>query len=176
MTSSSDQSNLFRQIIMDHYKNPRNKGLASDPRGYMTVHLKNPSCGDDLTVQLLVEGEVIREIRQSGEGCSICCASASMMSELLESSTISEATEIIRNFNLMVKAEPFDEEAIGDALSLQGVSHLPQRVKCATLGWQATERGLERIRQNRLAGEDSTGLSQGGHIDADVEKEENYEA
>lgn len=153
---------------MDHYQNPRNKGLAPDPRGYMTVHLKNPSCGDDLTVQLKVEGETIKEIRQSGEGCSICCASASMMSELLEAQTIEEAEKIIKQFNLMVLAEDFDEEMIGDAISLQGVSRLPQRVKCATLGWQACERGLKKIEENRRSGADE----HGGSIEADVEKEE----
>lgn len=170
--SYSDQSQLFRQIIMDHYRNPRNKGLAADPRGYMTIHLKNPSCGDDLTVQLKVEGELIKEIRQNGEGCSICCASASMMSELLEAKTIAEAEAVIEQFNLMVKAEDFDEDMIGDAISLQGVSHLPQRVKCATLGWQACERGLKKIESNRREG-----LAENeGEIEADVEKEEANES
>ncbi len=154
---------------MDHYRNPRNKGLSSDPRGYMTVHLKNPSCGDDLTVQLKVEGDEISEIRQNGDGCSICCASASMMSELLESQALAKADHIIQSFINMVQAEPFDEEAIGEAVSLQGVSHLPQRVKCATLGWQATARGLAKIRANRLAGADDAGV---GEIEADVEKED----
>lgn len=167
--SYSDQNRLFRQIIMDHYRNPRNKGLAKDPRGYMTVHLKNPSCGDDLTVQLKVEGDRIKEIRQSGEGCSICCASASMMAELLESETIEEAMKVIEQFNLMVQAEDYDDEMIGDAVSLQGVSHLPQRVKCATLGWQAAERGLKKIQENRLAGAED---EHAGAIEADVEKED----
>ncbi len=170
--SSSDNSALFRQIIMDHYKNQRNHGLASDPRGYMTIHLKNPSCGDDLTVQLKVDGENIKEIRQNGEGCSICCASASMMSELLEATTLTEAENIIRQFHLMIQAEPYEAEAIGDAISLEGVSRLPQRVKCATLGWQAAKRGIDQIRQNR-----ETGLADhDGTIEADVEKEEAYEA
>ncbi len=137
----------------------------------MTVHLKNPSCGDDLTVQLKVSEDRVLEIRQSGEGCSICCASASMMAELLESETLTSADSIIEQFTHMVQAEPFDEEAIGEAVSLQGVSHLPQRVKCATLGWQATSRGLAAIRANRLAG-----TSDDGEIVADVEKEEQNEA
>ncbi len=170
--SYSDQSHLFRQIVMDHYRNPRNKGLAKDPRGYMTVRLKNPSCGDDLTVQIKTEGEKILEIRQQGEGCSICCASASMMSELLEAETISEAEEIIRQFKLMVQAEDYDAEKIGDAVSLQGVSRLPQRVKCATLGWQAAERGLKQIQKNRSEGRAD---HHEGAIEADVDKEDEHE-
>ncbi len=142
MSSSNEQ--LFRQIIMDHYRNPRNKGLVSDA-DYVTVHLKNPSCGDDLTVQVKAAGEQILAVRQDGSGCSICCSSASMMSELLSAKTITEAQEIIREFKLMVEAEPFDEDRVGDAISLQGVSHLPQRVKCATLGWKACEQALDLI-------------------------------
>lgn len=156
---------------MDHYQHPRNKGLAADPRGYMTVHLKNPSCGDDLTVQLKLKGEKIDELRQDGAGCSICCASASMMVEHLENMLIDEALESIEQFSNMIQSEPFNEEAIGDAISLEGVSKLPQRVKCATLAWQAGKRGLEKIQTERADGmrdvEDSDGT-----ISADVEKEE----
>lgn len=144
MSSSNEQ--LFRQIIMDHYRNPRNKGLRDDP-GFVTVHFQNPSCGDDLTVQVKVDGERIQEIRQDGEGCSICCSSASMMSELLTAKTISEAIRIIDQFKMMVKSEPYDEEMIGDAVSLQGVSHLPQRVKCATIGWLACEQALNEAKE-----------------------------
>ncbi len=133
---------------MDHYQNPRNKGLRDEPE-FVTVHLKNPSCGDDLTVQIKSDGERIEEIRQEGTGCSICCASASMMSELLETKTIFEAQNLINEFRLMVASEPFDEEELGDAIALQGVSHLPQRVKCATLGWNACEIALEKILEDK---------------------------
>lgn len=146
LTSSSD-ANLLRQIIMDHYQNPRNKGLVDD-ESYVTVHLKNPSCGDDLTIQVKAVGDTIEAIRQQGTGCSICCSSASMMSELLEAKTLTEAQEIIQNFRWMVSAEPFSEELLGDAVALQGVSHLPQRVKCATLGWKACEVALEKIQED----------------------------
>jgi len=76
---SSQLENLYRQVIMDHYKNPYNKGLVQDP-SYFTVHLHNPSCGDDMTVQLKETNGVITDIRHQGTGCSICCSSASVMS------------------------------------------------------------------------------------------------
>ena len=67
--------NLYRQVIMDHYKNPRNKGL----KGFPKAHIKNPSCGDDITMEALVEDGVVKEIRHQGSGCSICCSSASVV-------------------------------------------------------------------------------------------------
>lgn len=136
---------LFRQILMDHYQNPRGKGLTED-EAFVTVHLKNPSCGDDLTIQIKLadDHEHIEEIRQEGSGCSICCSSASMMTELLTAKTVTEAEEIIKNFKRMVTAEPYDEDLLGEAIALQGVAKLQPRVKCATLGWIAVEDALHK--------------------------------
>ena len=120
-TGGGNQANaqLFKKIIMDHYRNPRNKGLVEDDN-YVTIYLRNPSCGDDLTVQVKAVGDKIESIRQYGTGCSICCASASMMSELLQTKTVTEAAQLINQFYLMVEAKPYDAEAIGDTVSLQG--------------------------------------------------------
>ncbi|MGI6076882.1 MAG: Fe-S cluster assembly sulfur transfer protein SufU [Fastidiosipilaceae bacterium] len=156
LTYSSNQSQkdnsanaqLFKKIIMDHYRNPRNKGLVEDDE-YVTIFLRNPSCGDDLTVQVKANGDKIESIRQYGTGCSICCSSASMMSELLASKTLTEAAQLINQFYLMVEAKPYDEEALGDAISLQGVAKLPQRIKCATLGWKACEEALGKIQEEQ---------------------------
>ncbi|TLG71098.1 Fe-S cluster assembly sulfur transfer protein SufU [Culicoidibacter larvae] len=126
----------YRQIIMDHYQNPRNKGLVDDD-AYHTIHLKNPSCGDDIQVQVKLEGEKLVDVRHQGSGCSICCASASMMSELLKAKTIQEADEVITAFKYMVSDQPFDEDLIEEAISLHGVAKLPPRIKCATLAWTA---------------------------------------
>ncbi|MDI9469991.1 MAG: SUF system NifU family Fe-S cluster assembly protein [Bacillota bacterium] len=134
-------SDLYRQIIMDHYQNPRNHRLSEDP-DYHTVRLKNPSCGDDITVQVrLCEGRVA-DCRQNGTGCSICCSSASMMSELLQEKSAEEALELIACFRKMVTGEPCDQDMLEEAQSLAGVSKLPPRVNCATLAWQAAERGI----------------------------------
>lgn len=138
----SDKDNWYRQIIMDHYNNPRNKGLVED-MSYQMVHLKNPSCGDDLILQVKRVGEQIVDVRHEGSGCAICCSSASMMSENVKNKSVSEATYIIEQFSRMVSNQPtFDEEALEEAISLQGVAKLPPRIKCAMLGYKALQRVL----------------------------------
>ncbi len=153
MSSSNEQ--LYRRIIMDHYRNPRNKGLVKEV-GYVTVHLRNPSCGDDLTVQLKADHDCLAEVRQEGSGCSICCSSASMMTELLQGDSLSEATAKIASFRQMIEGETYDEDVLGDAVSLQGVSQLPQRVKCAMLAWKACEQGIDLLAQKAAGQVDPT--------------------
>lgn len=149
MMSSSDQNMLFRQLIMDHYQNPRNKGLVGDP-AYKTVHLKNPSCGDDISVQLkLDENLEVADCRYMGTGCAICCSSGSMMTELLKDKTSEEALEAIRQFKQMVSGEPFDEELLEECISLQGVTQVPPRINCATLAWNAAEAGIHQLVDRR---------------------------
>lgn len=136
--SYSDNEQLYRQIIMDHYQHPRNKGLSKE-EGYVNVLKNNPTCGDTLTVQLKFTDDTIIDVRQEGEGCSICCASSSMMSQLLIGKSIAEAKAIIESFENMLFMKPFEEDMIEEAIALQGVSKLPPRIKCATLAWGATQ-------------------------------------
>lgn len=131
--------NLYRQVIMDHYKNPRNKGL----KGYPKAHIKNPSCGDDITMEALVEDGVIKEIRHQGTGCSICCSSASVLSETLTGKTVEEGKKLIKDFYEMIKGEEVENEDLEEALVYQGVSKFPARIKCATVSWKALERVLD---------------------------------
>ncbi len=129
--------NLYRQIIMDHYKNPRNKGLIDDER-YQKEHIRNPACGDDVTVQTLVEDGVVKDIRHEGTGCSICCASASVLSERLKGKAVPEALNISENYVSMVWNKPFDESIdFEDATAFEGVQDFPARFKCATIAWMA---------------------------------------
>jgi SUF system NifU family Fe-S assembly protein len=129
--------NLYRQVIMDHYKNPRNKGL----KGYPHVHIKNPSCGDDITVEAKIENGIIKEINHQGTGCSICCSSASVLSEVLKGKTVEEANALIQKYMKMIKGEPItDEEELEEALVYEGVSKFPARIKCATVAWKALEK------------------------------------
>lgn len=129
--------NLYRQVIMEHYKNPRNKGLVDDDT-YHLLHLKNPSCGDDIYVQVKFENDRIVDVRHNGTGCSICCSSASVMSELLKGKTIDDANLIINDFYSVVKGDsPLDEERLEEAIVYSGVSKFPARVKCASLAWKA---------------------------------------
>lgn len=129
---------LYRQVIMDHYKNPRNKGLV----GFPHVHLYNPSCGDDITVEAEIINDVIQEIHHEGTGCSICCSSASVMSEVLTGKSVKEANEVIQSFFKLVMGQDVEEEKLQEALVYQGVAKFPARIKCATISWKAMERVL----------------------------------
>ncbi|MCR3906280.1 MAG: SUF system NifU family Fe-S cluster assembly protein [Tenericutes bacterium] len=143
---------LYRQVIMEHYKNPKNKGFVAD-NSYMTVHLNNPSCGDEMTVQLKVDNHKITDILHQGTGCSICCSSASVMSETLKNKSLDEAISILHEFYELIKGYPFNPEILkGDAVVYQGVAQFPARVKCATLAWKAAEQGIIKIKEDELNG------------------------
>ena len=135
---------LYRQVIMDNYKNPKNKGIILKP-DYVNIHLKNPSCGDDMHVCCKVTNGVIEDVRHDGHGCSICCSSASVMSGLLKGKRVSEAREIINDFYEMVKGnEIIDEDRMDEAIAYKSVSQFPARIKCATLSWKAMEEALNK--------------------------------
>ncbi|MCL6632406.1 MAG: SUF system NifU family Fe-S cluster assembly protein [Alicyclobacillus herbarius] len=131
---------LYRQVIMDHYQHPRNQGRLTETT--VSVDLRNPSCGDEITLQLQVDGDVVRDVRFQGSGCSISMASASMMTEAIKGQSLSDALELASVFRAMIRGEAIDTEALGDLESLQGVSKFPARVKCALLAWQALEKAV----------------------------------
>ncbi len=128
-------SDLYNQVLKDHRNYPRNKGLIE---GYKTLKVKNPSCGDDVTVQLDIENGIIKDVRHIGTGCAICCSSASVMSETLKSKDIKVANEIIEDFYELIKGNyPEDEDRLGDAIVYVNIHNYPPRAKCATLAWRA---------------------------------------
>jgi len=130
-------SNIYREIIMDHYKNPRNKGLSNDP-SYIKCHIKNPSCGDAIDIESKVENGKIVDIRQDGQGCSICCASASIMSEVVKGMEVAQAKEFLDNYLKMVSNQEYDESIDLDELQVfDGIKDFPARVKCASISSQA---------------------------------------
>ncbi len=138
---------LYRQVIMDHYKYPRNKGLISDSKGLL-IHLNNPSCGDEITIQLFTKENIIERVVHEGSGCSICCASASVMSVALEKHDIQEGLDIIKQFYELIKGLPYNSEILfKDAVAFSGVSQFPARIKCATLSWKAAEKGLLSLKE-----------------------------
>lgn len=140
-----DLTTLYRAVIMDNYKNPKNKGLKKTDKFHF-VHLNNPSCGDDMNVEVLVENGIVKEVNHDGKGCSICCSSASVMSDVLKGKTVGEAHEIINDFYEVVKGnEPKDEEALGEAIAYMGVRDFPARIKCATLSWKAVEQAINEV-------------------------------
>ncbi len=131
---------LYRQVIMDHYQNPRNQGeLDTDA---LTVDMRNPSCGDEIRLQLIVDGGVVKDVRFKGAGCSISMASASMMSEAIKGLPIEKALKLAEEFRLLVKGSIVESEELGDLETLQGVSKFPARIKCALLAWNAFERAV----------------------------------
>ncbi len=139
----NNMENLYRQVIMDHYKHPRNKGLVQDP-SYKTVHIKNPTCGDDITVQSkIVDGKVV-DVLHDGTGCSICCSSASVMSETLKGKTKAEAMIISENYLNMLSNKKYDKTVdLEEAIVYEGVSKFPARIKCASIAWKAFEGTVE---------------------------------
>ncbi|XOQ12743.1 MAG: SUF system NifU family Fe-S cluster assembly protein [Shouchella clausii] len=140
--SSRDLDTLYRQVIMDHYKNPRNRGeLEGDT---LTVNLNNPTCGDRVQVQMKVEDGKVDRAVFTGEGCSISLASASMMTQAVKGLTVDEALALSKLFSDMMQGKDYDEGKfdLGDIEALTGVTKFPARIKCATLAWKALEKGL----------------------------------
>jgi nitrogen fixation NifU-like protein len=133
---------LYRELILDHYRSPHNKGNLVAPtcksEGY------NPVCGDEIAVELLLDEGIIKEISFHGRGCSISQASGSMMTDAIKGHSPEEARKIVAAFKHMM-TDPDDEPAedLGDLEALQGVAKFPVRVKCATLAWRVLEDGLE---------------------------------
>jgi len=133
---------LYRRVIMDHYKHPRNRGEFGD--GGVAVELNNPTCGDRITLQLKVEDGVVKDSRFTGEGCSISMSSASMMTEAIKGKTLEEALKMAEQFSNMMKGEQAEFE-YEDLEALSGVSKFPARIKCATLAWNALRKGIEKV-------------------------------
>jgi nitrogen fixation NifU-like protein len=130
--------NLYQEVILDHYKNPQNKKLS--PTFDAQVHHINPSCGDEITLNVTLEGNIIKGITWDGVGCSISQASVSILTDLLVGKTIEESHKVSESFMHLMQSkgtEKGDEQILEDAVALAGVSQYPARIKCALLGWMA---------------------------------------
>lgn len=132
---------LYRRVIMDHYKNPRNRGNFEE--GNVSIDLANPTCGDKITLQMKVEGGRVTAARYQGEGCSISMSSASMMTEAVKGKTFEEALKLAEDFSSMMKGAACEFE-YEDIEALSGVNKFPARIKCATLAWNALRKGIEQ--------------------------------
>ena len=142
--STPDLGALYQEVILDHYKRPRNRG-AVDPHD-ADVHMRNPSCGDEIRLQLRLEDGRIAAIAFTGDGCSISQASSSMMTDLVKGHTPAEGLAVARRFTEMMHgdADAAKDKALGQARVLSGVSKFPARVKCALLAWDAFQEGLKQ--------------------------------
>ena len=154
---------LYREIILDHYRNPRNRGELDAPPA-TRVEGFNPLCGDEIVVFLDVDGDTISDIRIGGQGCSISQSAASMMSAAVKGRSVAEARDLIRAFKAMMSIHESSlddgsgtDEATGEALddtpevklgdleALRGVVKFPVRIKCATLAWNTLQQALDEV-------------------------------
>ncbi len=149
---------LYREIILDHYRNPRNRGELPSPPAHR-VEGFNPLCGDEVVVYLDVEDGRITDLKIGGQGCSISQSSASMMSSAVKGKTVAEARALLRAFKAMMSIHehrldgegnpteepitPDPDVKLGDLEALQGVVKFPVRIKCATLSWNTLTQGLD---------------------------------
>ena len=130
--------NLYQEVILDHYKHPENKGLAAAYDAQ--VHHINPSCGDEITLNITLDGSLVKFVSWDGLGCSISQASVSIMSGLMIGKDIAESQVVFDNFVQLMQSKGSghpDESILEDAVALAGVSQYPARIKCALLGWMA---------------------------------------
>lgn len=134
---------LYREIILDHYRHPRGRGHLDPPK--IVQEGMNPLCGDEITLELRVDGGIIEDIKFSGQGCSISQASASMLVEAVRGKRIEEVESLIQQVLAIMRGETEPDEAkIGEIAYLAGVRQFPVRVKCATLAWHTLEEALQQ--------------------------------
>ncbi|WP_429971632.1 Fe-S cluster assembly sulfur transfer protein SufU [Fructilactobacillus sp. Tb1] len=142
-----EMSQLYKQVVLDYAKYPRNFGEVDHPTASLT--LRNPSCGDEITVDLTINDDVITDAHFHGIGCTISKASTSMMTVALNGKSLDEAQAIIKAFqNNVINKEitKTDKEKLGDASLLSTVAQFPTRVRCATLGWHVSENIINEVK------------------------------
>lgn len=139
--SFNNLDQLYRSVIMDHYKTPRNKGTIENDS--INIEMNNPTCGDRIHLTLQVEDGIVKDAKFDGEGCSISMASASMMTQAVKGKDVDTALGLSKTFSDMMLGKDYDDSVdLGDIEALQGVSQFPARIKCATLAWKAMEKGV----------------------------------
>jgi nitrogen fixation NifU-like protein len=161
----ADLEELYREIILDHYRSPRNRGELESPPAHR-VEGFNPLCGDEVVVSILVEDGKLADLKIGGSGCSISQSSASLMSAAVKGKPVGEVRRLISTFKGMMsiheaqlgpevdgdgaevvegEAEEIDLDKLGELAALQGVVKFPVRIKCATLSWNALAQGLDEV-------------------------------
>jgi nitrogen fixation protein NifU and related proteins len=154
---------LYREIILDHYRSPRNRGELPSPPARRAEGF-NPLCGDEVVVYVDVDGDKVKDIRISGQGCSISQSSASLMSGAVKGKTISEVRDLIHTFKAMMSIHEarlgesegddpvaLDPDSLGELAALQGVVKFPVRIKCATLSWNTLAQTLDDSQAEAIA-------------------------
>ena len=145
--SDLNLTSLYQQLILEHYRKPRNKGEL--PEKTVDIHMANPVCGDEIRLQLQIEGDRIVDARHVGQGCSISQAAVSMMTNLLKDIELSEAGDLAEKFTAMMHGdgEVARDRSLGDLRALQGVSKFPVRIKCALLAFDALQEAIKKTEE-----------------------------
>lgn len=131
----SIDSMMMREMMMDHYDNPRNKEEVKDPR-YKSIRMNSSSCIDDITVQVLLDKDVIKDVKWFGTACVISTAATSVMSVLVKGKTLKEAADLMDNYMKMLESQPYDQDKLQEAIIFQNVGRQASRIGCATIGWR----------------------------------------
>lgn len=136
-------NNLKREIILEHYQHPKNKGLIED-ESYLKSNTNNESCIDEINLMAKIENNKFTDIKFDGEACAICTSSTSIMIETLLNKTKEEAKEIIQNFENMIDEKDYEEEKLEQAIVYNDISKQPNRKKCALLPWWGIKKIIEK--------------------------------
>ena len=139
------KSNIKREIILENYQNPKNKGLLND-KSYMKVNMNNESCIDEVNLEVKIENNIIKDIRFDGEACAISTSSTSIMISTLIGKTVKEAENILQNFLNMLDEKPYDKTVLEEAIVYDDIYKNPNRKKCALLSWWGIEKILNQIK------------------------------
>ena len=143
MSTDANLQAMYQELILDHYRRPRNKGTMDAPD--KTVPMRNPLCGDEIDLQVKFDGDRVSDLKFTGRGCSISQAAASMMTEAIKGKTAAEATAIWDRYHAMILGDgaAARDKSLGALRSLSGVSKFPARVRCALLAWNALEEAID---------------------------------
>ena len=135
-------NNMKRTIILEHYQNPKNKGLIDD-NSYSYVNMNTESCIDEINLMVKIKNDIIEDIRFDGEACAICTSATSVMIETLIGKTVKEAKEILKNYEYMLDEKDYDEKILESAIIYNDIAKQPNRKKCALLSWWGIKKILK---------------------------------
>ncbi len=138
--------NLKRTIILEHYQNPNNRGLV-DNDSYIYKNMNNESCIDEIDLNILINDNIVKDIKFDGEACAICTSSTSIMTTILIGKTVEEAINICKNFTNMIEEKEYDQSLLEEAIVYDDISRQPNRKKCALLSWWGIEEVLKENKE-----------------------------
>lgn len=147
MPFSFDDPLILREIIMDHYKNPRNYQENIDP-SYKMIHMDSSSCIDDIYFAVLLKGDKIIDCKWHGKGCAISMSSTSILSEMVIDHTLEECYQMIDEFSKMLDEKDFDHDLLKEACAFQNVPRQPARITCANISWRGLKKILDKEKED----------------------------